>query len=57
VAAGGKSKEASQARLEYYPGYYATWVFDPDGHDIEVVHKSEIHFAFATPAQGIVSTV
>ena len=29
-----------QARLEYYPGYYATWVFDPDGHDIEVVHKS-----------------
>ena len=26
VAAGGKSKEAPQARLEYYPGYYATWV-------------------------------
>jgi hypothetical protein len=40
VAAGGKSKEAPQARLEYYPGYYATWVLDPDGHDIEVVHKS-----------------
>jgi hypothetical protein len=40
VAAGGKSKEAPQARLEYYPGHYATWVFDPDGHDIEVVHKS-----------------
>jgi predicted lactoylglutathione lyase len=39
VAAGGKSKEAPQARLEYYPGYYATWVLDPDGHDIEVVHK------------------
>jgi predicted lactoylglutathione lyase len=40
VAAGGKSKEAPQARTEYYPGYYATWVLDPDGHDIEVVHKS-----------------
>jgi hypothetical protein len=40
VAAGGNSKAAPQARLEYYPGYYATWVFDPDGHDIEVVHKS-----------------
>jgi catechol 2,3-dioxygenase-like lactoylglutathione lyase family enzyme len=40
VAAGGKSKEAPRARLEYYPGYYATWVLDPDGHDIEVVHKS-----------------
>jgi catechol 2,3-dioxygenase-like lactoylglutathione lyase family enzyme len=40
VDAGGRSKSAPQARLEYYPGYYATWVFDPDGHDIEVVHKS-----------------
>jgi catechol 2,3-dioxygenase-like lactoylglutathione lyase family enzyme len=25
LAAGGKSKESPQARLEYYPGYYATW--------------------------------
>ena len=25
VDAGGKSKEAHQARPEYYPGYYATW--------------------------------
>jgi catechol 2,3-dioxygenase-like lactoylglutathione lyase family enzyme len=40
LAAGGKSKEPPKARLEYYPGYYATWVLDPDGHDIEVVHKS-----------------
>jgi len=40
LAAGGKSKEAPQVRPEYYSGYYATWVFDPDGHDIEVVHKS-----------------
>lgn len=40
LRAGGKSKEPPQVRLEYYPGYYAAWVFDPDGHDIEVVHKS-----------------
>ena len=40
LAAGGKSKESPRARLEYYPGYYATWVLDPDGHDIEVVNKS-----------------
>jgi catechol 2,3-dioxygenase-like lactoylglutathione lyase family enzyme len=40
VAAGGKSKAAPQIRHEYYAGYYATWVLDPDGHDIEVVHKS-----------------
>jgi catechol 2,3-dioxygenase-like lactoylglutathione lyase family enzyme len=40
LEAGGRSKEPPRARLEYYPGYYATWVFDPDGHAIEVVHKS-----------------
>jgi catechol 2,3-dioxygenase-like lactoylglutathione lyase family enzyme len=40
LAAGGKSKESPQARLEYHPGYYATWVLDPDGHDIEAVNKS-----------------
>jgi catechol 2,3-dioxygenase-like lactoylglutathione lyase family enzyme len=40
VKAGGTRKESPQVRLEYYPGYYATWVLDPDGHDIEVVHKS-----------------
>ena len=40
LAAGGKSKKSPQACLEYYPGYYATWVLDPDGHDIEVVNKS-----------------
>jgi catechol 2,3-dioxygenase-like lactoylglutathione lyase family enzyme len=40
LAAGGRSKEPPRARLEYYPGYYATWVLDPDGHDIEVVNKT-----------------
>jgi catechol 2,3-dioxygenase-like lactoylglutathione lyase family enzyme len=40
LAAGGKIKESPQARLEYYPGYYATWVLDPDGYDIEAVNKS-----------------
>ena len=40
LAAGGRSKQSPRVRLEYYPGYYATWVLDPDGHDIEVVHKS-----------------
>jgi hypothetical protein len=26
--------------MEYYPGYYAADVFDPDGYSFEVVHKS-----------------
>src|SRR5712675_1335537 len=42
LAAGGKSKKPPQARPEYYPGYHATWVLDPDGHDIEIVHKNYI---------------
>jgi catechol 2,3-dioxygenase-like lactoylglutathione lyase family enzyme len=40
LKAGGRSKEPPRARPEYYPGYYATWVLDPDGHDVEVVHRS-----------------
>jgi catechol 2,3-dioxygenase-like lactoylglutathione lyase family enzyme len=40
IKTGGRSKVRPQVRLEYYPGYYATWVLDPDGHDVEVVHKS-----------------
>jgi len=40
IAAGGKTKELPRVFPEYYPGYYSTWVFDLDGHDIEVVHKS-----------------
>ncbi|ARK13205.1 VOC family protein [Fibrella sp. ES10-3-2-2] len=40
VATGAKTKEAPRVFTEYYPGYYSTWVLDPDGHDIEVVHKS-----------------
>lgn len=40
LAAGGQSKIPPQARPEYYPGYCATWVLDPDGDDIEVFNKS-----------------
>src|ERR1700736_3619220 len=40
VDAGAKTKKAPMSRPEYYPGYYATWVLAPDGHDIEVVNKS-----------------
>ena len=29
-----------RARVEYYPGYYAADIFDPDGYSFEVVHKS-----------------
>jgi catechol 2,3-dioxygenase-like lactoylglutathione lyase family enzyme len=40
IAAGAKENISPRARLEYYPGYYAADVFDPDGYTFEVVHKS-----------------
>ena len=40
ISAGAKDNISPRARLEYYPGYYAADVFDPDGYSFEVVHKS-----------------
>ena len=40
MAAGAKDRISPRARLEYYPGYYAADVVDPDGYHFEVVHKS-----------------
>lgn len=40
MAAGAQDNISPRARLEYYPGYYAADVFDPDGYSFEVVHKS-----------------
>ncbi|RDK07879.1 VOC family protein [Cupriavidus lacunae] len=40
ITAGGREHIPPRARLEYYPGYYAADVFDPDGYSFEVVHKS-----------------
>ena len=33
-------RAAPAAQLEDHPDYYATWVLDPDGHDVEVVNKT-----------------
>jgi len=37
LAAGGSDNGAPGYRKEYTPGYYAAFVKDPDGHNIEVV--------------------
>lgn len=39
IAAGAKTIYAPRVFPEYYPGYFATWVIDPDGYEIELVHK------------------
>lgn len=40
IRAGATDNISPRARLEYYPGYYAADVLDPDGYSFEVVHKS-----------------
>jgi catechol 2,3-dioxygenase-like lactoylglutathione lyase family enzyme len=38
VDAGGKDNGAPGERAHYHPGYYAAYVLDPDGNNIEFVH-------------------
>jgi catechol 2,3-dioxygenase-like lactoylglutathione lyase family enzyme len=40
IAAGGRKKVSPAIQLQYTADYYATWILDPDGHDIEVVNKT-----------------
>jgi catechol 2,3-dioxygenase-like lactoylglutathione lyase family enzyme len=37
LAAGGRDNGAPGLRPHYHPNYYAAFVFDPDGHNIEAV--------------------
>ena len=37
LEAGGKDNGGPGYRTEYWPGYYAAFVFDPDGNNIEAV--------------------
>ena len=42
LAAGGRDNGAPGLRPHYHPNYYAAFVFDPDGHNIEAVcHRPE----------------
>jgi catechol 2,3-dioxygenase-like lactoylglutathione lyase family enzyme len=37
IAAGGRDNGPPGLRPHYHPSYYAAFVFDPDGHNIEAV--------------------
>jgi len=42
MAAGGKDNGPPGIRANYHPDYYAAFVIDPDGHNIEAVcHRPE----------------
>ncbi len=38
LAAGGRERSGPAVRPEYSPTYYAAFVWDPDGNNIEAVH-------------------
>ncbi|GAB3064097.1 VOC family protein [Stenotrophomonas tumulicola] len=44
LAAGGKDNGAPGER-PYHPGYYAAFVLDPDGNNIEVVYHGEAMYS------------
>ena len=41
LAAGGRDNGAPGERPNYHPGYYAAFLLDPDGNNIEAVHHGE----------------
>ncbi len=41
LAAGGRDNGAPGERTQYHPGYYAAFLLDPDGNNIEAVFHGE----------------
>ena len=41
VASGGRSHIPPQLHTEYHAGYYAAYIFDPDGNNIEAVYQGD----------------
>lgn len=39
LAAGATDNGAPGLRVDYAPNYYAAFIHDPDGHNIEVLHR------------------
>ena len=42
LAAGGKDNGKPGERERYHPGYYAAFLLDPDGNNIEAVYHGEV---------------
>ena len=41
ATAAGHPDHGAPGERDYHPGYYAAFVLDPDGHNVEVVHHGE----------------
>jgi catechol 2,3-dioxygenase-like lactoylglutathione lyase family enzyme len=52
LAAGAKDNGPPGLRLDYHPNYYAAFVHDPDGHNVEAVcHAPPVAARRAAPAK------
>ena len=51
--AGGRDNGSPGERLNYHPGYYAAFLLDPDGNNVEAVH----HGSAVRSAGSVVITV
>jgi predicted lactoylglutathione lyase len=40
ISNGGKCNGPPGYRNDYHPGYYAAFVLDPDGHNVEALYRS-----------------
>ena len=40
IAAGGRDNGPPGPRPDYFPGYYAAYVLDPDGYNVEAVFQT-----------------
>jgi len=43
IAAGARDNGAPGERASYHPGYYAAFLLDPDGNNIEIVFHGDSH--------------
>ncbi|MCW5772147.1 MAG: VOC family protein [Rhodospirillaceae bacterium] len=50
LAAGGRDNGAPGIRAHYHPNYYAAFVLDPDGHNVEAVCHAPVARAKRRPA-------
>jgi len=41
VAIQGKKAQESSLTLRHHPDYYAAYIFDPDAHNIAIVHREK----------------
>lgn len=59
LSAGGKDNGAPGERAQYHPGYYAAFVIDPDGNNVEAVYHGpaersaeSVVFTFEAPPEA-----